>query len=212
MTDNDLIDALASDLRPVGRHRTEQDLALAVAAGGAVSIAIMLIIFGVQPGLAGSAMGPLVLKLAYALAIAGVGSVAALRLSRPATPLHAVTPPLILLVAALAGLAAVQLFGLDQNDMVARIAGGSWQWCTLRIVALAIPIFAALIVMLRRQAPLRTERAGAAAGLVAGALSAALYAFACVEQSAAFVLIWYTLGIVATSALGWLLGPRLLRW
>ena len=52
----------------------------------------------------------------------------------------------------------------------------------------------------------------AAAGLLAGAFAAAVYCLHCPETSAIFVLIWYSLGILATSLLGALLGPRLLRW
>jgi hypothetical protein len=44
------------------------------------------------------------------------------------------------------------------------------------------------------------------------ALGACGYALACAEPSPAFVAAWYTLGILATGALGAALGPRVLRW
>jgi hypothetical protein len=51
-----------------------------------------------------------------------------------------------------------------------------------------------------------------AAGLLAGAVGAFGYAFACIEQSTAFVALWYSLGIGMSGALGAALGPRVLRW
>ena len=54
--------------------------------------------------------------------------------------------------------------------------------------------------------------AGASAGFLSGATSAALYCFHCPETAAPFILIWYTLGILLTTALGALLGRWILRW
>jgi hypothetical protein len=61
-------------------------------------------------------------------------------------------------------------------------------------------------------APTRLALAGAAAGLVGGATGATAYALHCVETSPAFVLVWYSLGLAATSAPGALLGRRMLHW
>ena len=58
----------------------------------------------------------------------------------------------------------------------------------------------------------RPVAAGAAAGLLAGALGALGYALACAELALPFVAAWYTLGVLMTAALGAALGPRLLRW
>jgi hypothetical protein len=43
-------------------------------------------------------------------------------------------------------------------------------------------------------------------------LGAWIYAFHCDESAAPFVLVFYTLGIAALSALGALIARRLLRW
>lgn len=212
MTDNDLINSLAADLRPVERHRTERDLALAVGAGTIASAMLVWSSLGIQNGLDGPAIAPVIMKDFYGLALAAIGGVAALHLSRPGSLPCSVKLPLASVFATLAGIAAVQLTGIDRTDLATMVIGSSWQWCSVRIVALALPIFAAMVIMLRRQAPVRPRRAGAAAGLVAGALSSSIYAFACTEQSAAFVLVWYTAGIAVTTAIGWLAGPKLLHW
>jgi hypothetical protein len=80
------------------------------------------------------------------------------------------------------------------------------------VLRLAIPIFIGLLWAYRRLAPTRLRAAGAAAGLAAGASAATLYCLHCPETSALFVLTWYSLGIAMMTAIGALLGPRLLRW
>ena len=82
---------------------------------------------------------------------------------------------------------------------------------------LCIPFFAAiplavLIWALRTGAPTRLERCGAIAGIVAGAVGAAAYAFNCSSDSVPFVAFWYGAAIALCAFIGAQLGPRLLRW
>ena len=90
--------------------------------------------------------------------------------------------------------------------------GQSWQACPLVVAALAAPVLAGLLWALRGLAPTRPRAAGAAAGLLAGALGAAGYALACTEDSTTFIAVWYSAGIAITGGLGAALGPRVLRW
>ncbi|NJL07877.1 MAG: DUF1109 domain-containing protein, partial [Methylacidiphilales bacterium] len=55
-------------------------------------------------------------------------------------------------------------------------------------------------------------RAGAVAGLAAGALAATLYAAHCPDDSPLFVASWYGLSIAFVTVAGAALGVRLLRW
>jgi hypothetical protein len=68
------------------------------------------------------------------------------------------------------------------------------------------------LIALRHGAPTRPALAGAAAGLLAGGLGAAVYASYCVEDSAFFLATWYTLAIAIVTSIGSALGARLLRW
>jgi hypothetical protein len=54
--------------------------------------------------------------------------------------------------------------------------------------------------------------AGAMAGALAGSLGAVLYAAHCVDDSPLFVATWYGIAIALVTAVGALLGHRLLRW
>ncbi|MBK8838593.1 MAG: DUF1109 family protein [Hyphomonadaceae bacterium] len=80
------------------------------------------------------------------------------------------------------------------------------------IFALALPGLAATLRAMRGFAPTRTALAGAAAGLLAGGVSATVYGLHCDENAAAFVAVWYSLGIGMTAVAGAILGPRVLRW
>ncbi|HEX4272775.1 MAG TPA: DUF1109 domain-containing protein, partial [Rhizomicrobium sp.] len=76
----------------------------------------------------------------------------------------------------------------------------------------ALPTLAATFWALKRMAPTRLTQAGLGAGLFAGAVGAFVYSFHCTEGSAPFIGIWYSLGILMTTAIGGLLGGRFLRW
>jgi hypothetical protein len=54
--------------------------------------------------------------------------------------------------------------------------------------------------------------AGAAAGLVAAAAGALLYAFHCFDDSPLFVVTWYGLAMALVTSVGCLVGRKVLRW
>jgi hypothetical protein len=92
------------------------------------------------------------------------------------------------------------------------MVGHSAARCPWAILALSIPALAGLVWALRGLAPTRLRLAGVCAGLLAGTIGAAGYALSCSEESAAFVAVWYSLGIALCGLLGGALGSRLLRW
>jgi hypothetical protein len=93
-----------------------------------------------------------------------------------------------------------------------RLIGTNAIFCLKSIPFLAAaPLFAALLA-LRRGAPEHPALAGAAAGLFAGAIGAALYATHFPDDSPLFVAAWYTFAIGFVAAIGAVAGRRLLRW
>jgi hypothetical protein len=87
-------------------------------------------------------------------------------------------------------------------------AGDALAFCLKSIPFLGLAPLAATLFCLRQGAPEHPPPAGAAAGLLAGAIGAALYATHCPDDSPLFVAAWYV-GFVA--ALGAVAGSRLLR-
>src|SRR5260221_4318091 len=89
--------------------------------------------------------------------------------------------------------------------------GQPWSLGRWRILAMGARVLAGAVWAVRGLAPTRLPLAGLVAGGCAGALGAAVYAFACDETSAPFLAIWYTLGMALVAALGPAAGSRLLR-
>jgi hypothetical protein len=84
--------------------------------------------------------------------------------------------------------------------------------CLTMIPLVGLPILGASILALRRGASTDPGRSGAVAGLLSGAVAAALYAFYCTEDSPMFWALWYSAGIALVTFAGALAGRRFLRW
>lgn len=95
---------------------------------------------------------------------------------------------------------------------LALILGSTWQVCSLNIVLLSLPTFFSMFWAMRGLAPTRLMLTGASIGLVAGAQGVVVYTLYCTEMALPFWGVWYVLGMLTPTAVGALLGPRLLRW
>lgn len=85
-------------------------------------------------------------------------------------------------------------------------------FCLVFLPVLSLAPLAGLLWALRKGAPENPTRAGAAAGLAAGAIAAAVYAWHCPDDSPLFLATWYTIAIALVTGAGALLGRHLLRW
>jgi hypothetical protein len=213
MDTNELIEALARDTAPVPRHAAPLRLGLSLAAGMAVTLVVIAATLGFRPDLDLAMAGTMFwMKLAFTASLALIAIAALLTLIRPeARPprwLWLLTVPIALL-----GLvSAHELAEMPHDDWVQMWFGHSWRVCSALITVFAVPIAGILVLVVRRFAPTRLRATGAVIGLAAGAASATLYSLHCPEAGASFVLTWYSLGIGAATAIGWALGPKLLRW
>ena len=188
-------------------------LLVGLAAGAAVSAALIAFTLGLRPDMArATAEGMFWVKFAYTLALAGLGVWACERLARPACAARGRLPWLVLPVVALAALAAWQLAMAPAPMRMPMMMGGSSGVCPWCITVFSLPPLAGLVWAVRGLAPTRLRLTGAMLGLAAGGAGAAAYALHCDEMAAPFMVIWYSLGIVLSGAVGWLFGPRLLRW
>ncbi len=208
-----LIDSLAERAAPVSAAHGVRILALGAGGGALVSAAVMMLWLGMRPDTAEAmATGAYWMKFFYTLLFACFGFWTIERLARPGTSSRR---PMILEAlpfAAIALLALVRLMQIPAQMRMPMAMGHSSHVCPWRIVILALPIFAGTFWSLRKLAPTRPMISGLAAGLGAGALGAFIYAFHCDESAAAFVALWYTLGIGLVGVAGALLGRFLLRW
>jgi hypothetical protein len=210
---DDLIARLASDDEGGLRRDAPMLLLGPVVAGCLVSFVAMWMWLGIRPDLMGAAATSAYwMKFAYTLALAALCFWLTERLGRPGAETSRAQRMLILPVAIIVAMAAARLMMAPAPARMHLMMGASSHVCPWRIIALSLPILIATGIGLRRLAPTRLMAAGAAAGLLAGAAGAWVYAFHCDESAAPFVAIWYTLGIAAVGALGGLSGKWLLRW
>ena len=210
MRTEELIRTLAVDAGPV-RARPVTPWLLAVAVAGAVVwLAVLVPSFG--PPARSAQAGWFWMKAAYSLLLAAAGLMASVRLARPGGRIGAAAWLALATLAWLLIMAGRESLLAAPGQMAHLWLGETWRICPVRILIIAAPLFAAALWVLRRAAPTRLALTGAAAGLFAGALGAAIYGLYCQETAAAFVVVWYSVGIAACAALGALIGRYLLRW
>ncbi|WP_020180561.1 NrsF family protein [Methylopila sp. M107] len=148
--------------------------------------------------------------------LTGAFGVAAAALAmRLATPGAALRPARGVLFAALALLAAAvlaELYVTPGDLWETRMVGQNWLVCLIHVPILsAIPLVVTLLAF-RRGAPGSPTRLGAAAGLLAGAVGATVYAAHCPDDSPLFLGVWYTLAVGLVTIVGAAIGSRILRW
>lgn len=213
METDELIHSLSGNLAPVAPGAVARRIATGLGLGALASTAVMLGWLGLRADLAQALETPMFwMKFGYA-ALTGVFLAGVLtRLARPA-----VRPGLLALVAgapllAVATMAVVRLANAPPQLQHALLMGHSSSLCPWRILVIGLPPLVGAVWAVRGLAPTRLLPAGLVAGGCAGALGAAIYAFACNETSAPFLAIWYTLGMALVAAVGATAGSRLLRW
>lgn len=213
MKTDDLVAMLATGVTPVAPHTASRQVGLALGAGVAVSLAMLLLGYGLRGDVMPAMALPMFwVKLAYPLAIAVAAYVLVERLARPGVLLRRAGWGLVVPVLSVAAMAGAAWIAAPEQHRMASLLGQSWRTCALSIGLMALPIFAAVMLALRTLAPTRPALAGAAAGALAGGLGAALYALYCVEMAAPFVAVWYGVGILLPTLAGALWGRPLLRW
>ena len=205
------IDLLAQGAGPAPQRLVLRRLAPVAVLGALASAALAVAWLGWVPAEMFLTAAPWI-KLAYAAALAAPAGWLTARLARPVARLAAPLRAVVGVALAMGLLGALAWAATPAPLRQAALMGQSWQACPLVVAAQAAPVLAGLLWALRGLAPTRPRAAGAAAGLLAGALGAAGYALACTEDSTAFIAVWYSAGIAITGGLGAALGPRVLRW
>jgi hypothetical protein len=213
MKTDDLIALMAADAKkPAAPFPVTRRLGPAALIGAVIAFVVLVAWLGLR-NMAEAAISPSYwMKTIYTLALSGAGFLIAERLSRPGAKATRGIITLVVVIAVMLGIAALQLLSTSAEDMRDALFGSTWDRCPWRIVALAIPGLALSLLAMRRLAPTRPVLAGAGAGLFVGGIAATVYGLHCAETSAAFTAIWYTGGIALSTALGALAGWRLLRW
>lgn len=211
MQTDDLINLLAKDARV--RVRFSQIFRIALTIGVAVSAVLLLSTLGIRKNMAEAIETPRVMfKIGLTLLLAVTSTRLAFRIGQPGAPLRsAVSALFIPLVLLFAGV-VTELFVVPSGAWETSLKGHYSSFCLFFVPALSIAPLAAILYSVRQGAPENPGMAGAAAGLASSGLAAAIYAWHCPDDSPLFLATWYVIGIVLMTAVGSVLGHRLLRW
>jgi hypothetical protein len=167
----------------------------------------------VRPDVAAALHNPFFdLKFLVTLTLAIPAIVIGLRLVRPAAPVSnrmwLLALPVVLLLLGV----ACDFLVPQRLSWSARLIGDNSRVCMTAIPAMSLPLLAAALIAFRHGAPTRPALAGAFAGLLSGGLAATLYAAHCTDDSPLFVATWYSIAIALVTAVGALVGSRVLRF
>lgn len=211
MKTEDLISLLAEDA-PV-RTRLGRLVTYALMAGIAVSALILISTIGMRRDMAGAMETIRVLfKLSVTFMLAVVASSLVFQIGRPAAPLKTrvllLTIPLALVMAAV----IMEMAMVPADSWRTRMMGNNARFCVMFIPVLALAPLAGFMIALRNGAPENPGLSGAVAGLAAGGIAAAIYAWHCPDDSPLFLATWYMLAIAIVSIAGYFAGRHLLRW
>jgi hypothetical protein len=208
----DLIRALAADseVHPMPPGRA---LALALIPGVAIALGLHFAVLGLRPHLLALLGEPrLLFKLCLTFLLAALSGALVSRIARPGAGNRRITLLLVIVPALLAAANLAELLAVPAAEWGQRLVGANAIFCLQSIPFLAAAPLVAALLALRQGAPEHPAIAGAAAGLFAGAIGAALYATHCPDDSPLFVAAWYTLAIGFVVVIGAAAGRRLLRW
>ena len=213
MRTDDLVAMLASGADAVESHTAARRFAVATGCGALGASLLMAVLLGVRHDLGAAALLPMFwVKVAFVACLAGSGLLAVSRLSRPGLRLAWASIALAVPVMVMWPLATAVLIRADPLQRAQLFFGETWTSCPILIALLSTPALFAVLWAMRGLAPTRPALAGAAAGLLSGAIGALVYCLHCPETAAPFVAFWYLIGMLIPSAIGALIGPRLLRW
>lgn len=207
---NDLIGSLARQAgsgRVAGPRGFNTVLIVAALCSFAISVALVVAVFGIGPDFATGHHAPLIYKIVSMLMLSAGGLLLASRVALPGSGRLTVMA-LLPAAVALAFRAATDQSGLSVLGAETISVPG----CILAILIASVAPLTILIGVLRLGAPTRPALAGAIAGMLAGALGATAYSLACRNDGGMFVAIWYPLAVLVVAALGAIIARRALAW
>jgi hypothetical protein len=213
MKTEDLVTMLATGVDAVDPRAAVRSYVGAVGSGVIAAAVLMAALLGVNANLPRAMWVPMVwVKFAFVAGLFVGALLTTLRLGRPGASVAGMPGALAVPILGMWILAAVALAGTARTQWLELVLGQTAATCPFLITLLATPVFFGGLWALQGLAPTRLRLAGASAGLLAGAAGACVYAFHCPELAAPFLGTWYVLGMAIPTALGALIGPRVLRW
>lgn len=212
MSNDALILDLSANLAPVRRRSVPREAGLLLALG-AIELGLFLGMGLMRPDM-GAMIGSayMLWKLGSLGLLAAVSSALAIRSFAPtAAPRRGMAMMLALSGLALLAGGFVGSGAEEGRSIVERLSPVHGMLCATAIVVLSLPMMAMLAVLMRRGAPAYPEGSALAVGVAAGTCGALVFAFCCPINDPLYIVVWYSAGCAAVTAIArWLL-PRRFR-
>ncbi|MET0239478.1 MAG: DUF1109 domain-containing protein [Sphingobium sp.] len=213
MTSTDaLILDLSADLAPVQRRSVLREAAVLVA----LAVVELILIVGagaMRPDMGQVILSPFMLwKMGSLVLLAGVTCTIAVRsFAPPASSRRGLMLALALAILAIVGWVFVTLGADSGRSLLERLSPVHGMLCATAITVLAMPLMAALAILMRRAAPVRPRESALACGLAAATCGALIFTACCPMNDPLYIAVWYSLGVAAVAIMArWLL-PRRFR-
>jgi len=212
MHTDELIKVLDADAR-VSAMPMRSVWGIALAGAAVIAAIVFLRTIGPRPDFAAAAhTGRFLFKFVVTLALLFAAFGLVRTLSVPGQPAARAARWVVAAPLLLAGGVVLELFSVPSVDWSAKLIGTNSLICVTFIPLIGIGPLGVFLMALRHGAPTRPALAGAAAGLLAGGVSATFYAAHCFDDSPLFVATWYTIAIAVLAGLGALGGRLFVRW
>lgn len=212
MKTDELIRAIAQD-RAVQRASILTCIAIALLAGRSLAALVFTLTLGFRSDLAIALHSwRFLFKMLVTLVAFTSAAWVCTRLARPDADFRDVWLVMAIAPILLATAILLEVLSVPPSLWVDRLIGTNARICLVAIPSMSIASLIALLFALREGAPRSPTVSGAAAGLLAGTMSASLYATHCPDNSPFFVLTWYCMAISIVIIAGAAIGNRTLRW
>ncbi|WP_165853495.1 DUF1109 domain-containing protein [Aurantiacibacter aquimixticola] len=204
---DNILDQLASEGAAPARGVSWRFAAPMFGVIAACGLGVGLALDGAFASVETDGMGPLTVKWGFSLTLLLLAAAALFVLGKPGRP---TTMALLGVAAPFVPIAALFLY--ETVAFGPQVAGDTWAQCLAAMLLMSPIAFIGAVLGMRAFAPTNLRRAGLVAGLFGGAVAMTAYAPFCPERGMGYMALFYILPILAMAGLGWLLGPRLLRW
>jgi hypothetical protein len=213
MLNEQLVDRLVGDLKPVRRRSVARD-AMTLLLVGAIELALFLGMGLMRPDMPTAMEQPTFWWKLMSLGLIAIvgGGIALLSFDPAKSPRRG----LRWLLAIVAICLAVG-WGLDAGrdglpTLAARLDWRNGLQCVYKMVALSVPVVVGFGLLMRRGAPTDTAGTALSVGLAAAAWGAFVFVFACPSDDPLYIAVWYGVGGGLVTLFARLILPRLTRW
>ncbi|PXB00048.1 DUF1109 domain-containing protein [Nostoc sp. 3335mG] len=213
MSNDQLLDSLVGDLKPVRPRRFRSDL-LTISAVCIVELALYLLFDAARQDLMPAMQLPSFWwKLGSLGVLTTIGAITAIRSFDPANSPR----PGLRMIVSLVAATLVLGWAIDAANTGGAALSDRLNWregmdCVFAMTALSIPVIVAFGILMRRGAPTDPFGSALAIGVASATWGAFVFVFNCPHDDPLYITVWYAVGCAGIALAGRFLLPLINRW